>query len=159
MNQLLRMTFCASLLGLFYVGTCLLRPAVMEDLGLDVWEWPRLQRTLDNELERSQTLEKDLKGSRSRFEAKSRICFDLVAGRLTLRQAAKLFSDLPNPPENFWNLIRASYHAATPEESMCLHVTTWVCALMDRQPHQREAMRRRLMAELQEFSHTSQNQP
>jgi hypothetical protein len=148
LNHLLRLAFCASFLGLCFVGAFILRPVVLEELGLDFWELPHWQQTIDGELERAEGLSQSLDNSLRRHRAKDQICRDLVAGKLTLAAAVRQFGDLPDPPSYFREHMRMGYGGASAAETMGLHVIDWACGSLGNQPEKAGALRRRLEEEL-----------
>jgi hypothetical protein len=148
-TPLLRFSACAALVAGLLAGAWALRPAVLTDLGLDVWEWPRWQHTLDSQSEREGELGRRWQISARREQLKNEICRELIEGRLTLRQAARRFAELPDPPERLWEDLRQNYPEGGDEERMCRHVIDWASDLPPRVPSRAEELRRRLREELQ----------
>jgi hypothetical protein len=139
---LLRVSACAALVALFFAGAWALRPVVLTDLGLDVWDWPRWQHTFDAQSEREGELARRWQISARREQMKNEICRELIAGRLTLRQAARRFAEMPDPPERLWDELRQNYPGGDDEERMCRHVIDWASDLRPREPSRAEALRR-----------------
>jgi hypothetical protein len=57
--------------------------------------------------------------------------------------------ELPGTTEKMWQDIRNDFPGATAEESMSRRVIEWACDLLAREPARAEALRRRLLAELE----------
>jgi hypothetical protein len=147
-NYLLRLAFCASLVGLVFVGANSVRPDVLEEMGLDFWEWPHWQQCYNVQVDRDRELAQGLEQSKNRYQAKNQICRDLIAGRLSLADAARRFEELPDAPARLWERIQASFGCADKHESLCRHVIDWACELMAEQAGEAQALRRRLEGEL-----------
>jgi hypothetical protein len=146
MNSLLRLASCASFLGLFFVGVYAFYPVVLEDAGLDFAEWIRCRRTFDNETERGEELSQQRLFAIERHLAKNQIARDLIAGKLSLAEAADRFGELPHPPRRMWELLRLYHGAGNDEEIMRRHVLDWTCTLLEDEPAR--ALRARLENEL-----------
>jgi hypothetical protein len=149
MSPLLRLAGCAAFAGLLLAATCVVRPAAFVNLGLDWWSVPDRLRQSDAEVERTDALTRRWQAAWWRTRTKDRICHALIAGQLTLAEATRQFMELPGTTEAMWQDIRTRYAGATPEASMGRHVIVWACDLLDREPAQAEALRRRLLAELE----------
>ena len=63
MNYLLRFVVSVLLLVLVLVGACVTRPAVLEELGLDVWQWPGATQSLDMEQHRKEGLDERMEAA------------------------------------------------------------------------------------------------
>jgi hypothetical protein len=87
-----------------------------------------------------------------RMTIKNTVVQQLIAGDLTLREAAAWFKYLNERPAGCEDGYRKSYPAASAEESACLQVISWVRADLNLSaPAQAEATVRRLEAELQGY--------
>jgi len=148
MNSLLRLAGCAGFLGLCVVVTYALFPCVPEWAGMDLMKWIGCQRMLDREATRTEELSRRQHHSNERILAKDRIARDLIAGRMSLAEAARRFGALPHAPAPLREQLRADYVGASEEECMCRHVIEWACQLTRNQPGEAEALRRRLEEEL-----------
>jgi hypothetical protein len=157
MNSMLRLAGCASFLGLFFVGAYAFCPVVLEDAGLDIAEWIRCRRTFDSETERGEELSQRRQFAVERHLAKNQIARDLIAGKLSLAEAADRFGELPHPPRRMRELLRLYQGSATDEEIMGRHVIDWACTLQENEPARVDALRARLEKELQEYLHNAQN--
>jgi hypothetical protein len=144
---LLRLAFCAGLVGLVFLGMNIVRPDVLEEMGLDFWEWPHLQQCYNAELDRDHNLDEGLEHSMNRYRAKNEICRNLIAGRISLKEAGQRFSELPAPPPHMWEGIQGNYASRDKHECMCRHVMEWACEMLGDQPGVAEALRCRLEAE------------
>jgi hypothetical protein len=149
MRPLLRLAGCAAFAGLLITGGCALSPDLFVDLGLDWWNWPKELREADAESERANELAGRRQTLDSQKQRKDQICRALIDGRLTLAEATRQFMELPGTTEAMWQGIRSHFAGATPEESMSRRVILWACGLLGQEPERAEALRRRLLAELQ----------
>jgi hypothetical protein len=116
--------------------------------GLDVVEWARCQRILCGEAARTEELARLQGYSLERIRAKDRIAAELAAGRLTLPEAARRFSELPNAPAPLRAQLLAEFEGKSEEECMCRHVIFWACEVIPHQPGETEALHARLEDEL-----------
>jgi hypothetical protein len=95
----------------------------------------------------------DLAGQRQTLDEqkhrKDQICRELIAGRLTLAAAMRQFMELPGMTEAMWRELRTSFPGATAEESMSRRVILWACDLLEQEPARANALRQRLLAELE----------
>jgi hypothetical protein len=66
--------------------------------------------------------------------ARQEICRDLIAGRLTLAEAARRLGDLSDSSENFWDQIRLGFAGATDDERMCRRAIELACGLLHGNP-------------------------
>jgi hypothetical protein len=148
MKALFRLAGCAGFLGLCFAGTYALFPGLPARVGLDFAEWARCQRAIASETDRAEELSRRQLRSRERMRDKDRIALDLIAGRLSLAEAARRFAELPDAPAWLWVQLRVDYAGASKEEGMCRHLIDWACELLWDRPGQAEALRRRLGAEL-----------
>jgi hypothetical protein len=149
MQHLLRLAGCAAFLALLFIGGCTLAPDLLVELGLDWWNWPQELRQADAEDERARELADHRQAVDGYKDTKDRICRELIAGRLTLAEATRQVMELPGLTEFMRREIRTDFPGATEEESMSRHVIMWACDLLDLEPARAEALRRRLLAELE----------
>jgi hypothetical protein len=150
-SALLRLVACAALLSGVYTAVSYLRPALMHECGLEFWELPAWQLRIDAQYDRQRELDRRWQISAARDHEKTQICRELIAGRITLREAARRFAELPDPPERFWEDLRKNFPQGTDPERLCRHVITWACDLPER-ADQTDALRRRLEKELRSMS-------
>jgi hypothetical protein len=146
---MVRLLACAALVAGVFAGAWVARPAVLRNLGFAVWELPDWQHRLDDQSERDRELDRRWQVSAWRERRKTEICRELIAGRLTLREAATLFLEIPNPPEHLWEDLRFNYKQGTDDERMCRHVIEWACDLMSAEETGVAEMRQRWEAEVQ----------
>jgi hypothetical protein len=114
-----------------------------------VREWQRERETLRKAQELEEAIEARLERQVARLRAKEHICRDLIASRVSLSQAARQVSELPDAPDSFWATLRSMETGTTDEERVCRHLIDWACGLVMHEPDQAEALRQRLEAELQ----------
>jgi hypothetical protein len=146
-SHVLRLSACAAALATFFVGLWAARPVLLHDLGLDLWTWPALQQNLDSELERRQELARRWQVALRRDEFKNQICGELIAGRITLREAVRRFEELPEPSERLQDDLRFRFPQGTDEERLWRHVLEWADDLAADHPGRDAAALRRLREE------------
>jgi hypothetical protein len=160
MNSLPRLAVCTCFLGLFFVGAYAFCSAVVEVAGPDLAEWIRCWRTFDSETGRGEELSQQCQYALERHQAKNQIARDLIAGRLSLAEAAARFAELPHPSQRMREMLRF-YHgtAATDEEIMSQHVIDWACLLLEEEPARAAAVRHRLENEWRAQRHDTHDRP
>jgi hypothetical protein len=135
------------LVGLMACLLCL-APQALSPLGLDFGDLPALQRRLEETRLRGEELDRRREALLRRIAAKERVVAELVAGRLTLLQAAARFRDLKGEPPDL---------AAPPGlacgcsegERLCREVMAWADGwLAEQAPQRAAAVAARLEAEL-----------
>jgi hypothetical protein len=123
MNALLRFSLCAGAGLLLWVALTRTHPRLVGELVPGVCCLPEAWAQLVEEAERSQDLEDARAAVEGRVQAKAAIAEDLVAGRLTLLQAAARFRDLNSRPPRFhWDRFRLAYPGTTDDERHCYEV-------------------------------------
>jgi hypothetical protein len=148
MTSSLRLAACAAVVGLALVGICWLWPALFQADGLNPAETPAWLHLYFGEVERGRELRTRLKAVGRRLDAQARICDELIAGRISLTEAARRVGDLPDPPDHFQELLRTHFAGATDEERLAHCVLQWACEVLVDQPERAQALRRRWEAEL-----------
>jgi hypothetical protein len=144
----LRLLVAPALLVALAAGLFCLAPQAFRPLGLDFGDLPALHRRLDESRRRGEELERRRKAVLRRIAAKERVVAELVAGRLTLRQATARFRDLkgelhdvPPPPGLAWGGSAGEWH--------CREVMGWADGwLAEHAPARAAAVAARLEAEL-----------
>ena len=149
MRLILRLAGCAAFAGLLITGGCALSPDLFVDLGLDWWNWPKELRQADAEAERAKELMARRQTLDAQMHRKDQLCRALIAGRLTLAEATRQFTELFGTTDVLRRAIRTRFPGATGEESMSRHVIMWACDLLAQEPARADALRRRLLAELE----------
>lgn len=146
-----RLACCAALIVLVAFVAFAVRPAVLADLGLDLSDWPDQLRDLDRAIERREKLLQKFSDLKAAIQAKDRVSRELIAGRMTLGQAARRFCELADRPEpEYLDLLGRYYPGDTGEESLCRHVIEWACKSLENEPSRQEVVCRRLEDELRE---------
>jgi hypothetical protein len=148
LSYLLRLAAFAILLGLLLAGAYAARPAILREVGLDVWEWPDAAQVLGSEEQRGDDLDGRMEGARRRQEVRLRISQDLVAGRMPLDEAVRRTADLGGTAENFRQMLRRTTPGASDEERLYRHVIDWASDLIEDEPG-RTAFRTRFGAEVE----------
>jgi hypothetical protein len=147
MYHVLRLTTVAALVGLTLVASRCLYSATLEEAGLDVWAWPRLQRILLAEEERQEFLRQGFADLDRRRKAKIWVCRELIAGRVTLEDAVTRYLDLTVASEQVRRDAGAKYAGCDEQESVRRWVIDFTCDLLRDQPARASAVRRHLLTE------------
>jgi hypothetical protein len=84
----------------------------------------------------------------ARMRAKDAIAEDLIAGRLTLVEAAARVRDLPDGFDGWLGLLPPDEQGAGDGETLCRHVIAWARVVLADRPDKAAAVGRRLEAEL-----------
>jgi hypothetical protein len=100
---------------------------------------------------RQANLEQKVQATARRIRRKQRVSQEVLAGRLTLLEAAALFRALDHaPPEFKWDHFRASTPADSDDERHCHEVIHWVSNTV-RHPCEAEALRQDLDTQRSEY--------
>ena len=112
------------------------------------WEYRRGHLAYEQAQAESREFQRRLQEVHQRYRAKVQICRDLIEGRTTLAQACRRLRLLPCQPPQFMKVLRTDEAGATDDEHLSNHIIDCACDLLEREPAQAEAVRRRLQAEL-----------
>jgi hypothetical protein len=146
-DRLFRLTLCVALLGLFFLCAPALRRVVPEELSPDPREWVHWLREYKAAAERREELKKTIAVMLCREQLRQRIYREVIAGRLTLREAARRCTELPEPPGAYWEYARLHYPPAGSEAARCRQILEDACDLLEDETGRAEALCRRLEAE------------
>jgi hypothetical protein len=146
MSHSLRWAVCAALLVLGFVGACL-----TFSIPWDGPESPDPLTTLFEEFDRADNLRLRLDASHARLHAQDLIAHALIAGKIDLAEAVRLFDALPDRPDASRELLRLEFPAATDRELLGHLVIRWTLVLLRHDPDRAEALRRRWLADLAKF--------
>ncbi|HEV3078968.1 MAG TPA: hypothetical protein VGY66_04290 [Gemmataceae bacterium] len=94
MNAVLRFAVCTIALSVAGLGLNLLHPGGLPGLGGELCSLPRLRMTLRQELEKQQQLDDKNVKMLGRIAIKRQIATEVVAGRVSLWQAAERFAQM-----------------------------------------------------------------
>ena len=139
-----------------YVPRFLFLPAAALVVGAGTLWWQRAHRSgvarsdsLPALVTRQERLQRQLEGIQKRMRAKQAVVLEVIAGHLTLRQAAARFqevdADKPALELAYW---RINYPGDTDEERYCCTVLRSVEMELSHNPQQAQALRQRLEVEL-----------
>jgi hypothetical protein len=148
MKHLLSLIVVTALVGLSFAGLACLRPALLEEAGLDVWDWPQYQMALLTEADREQELDQSFADLFRRREARAAVGRELIAGRVTLAEATQRILDLTTEADVVRHNARAWYAAATDEENLGRYVIDFACDLLRDEPARARELRQHLLTEL-----------
>jgi hypothetical protein len=126
MTGLLRLTFSALFLSTVLATAASVYPEGAVALGVDFWNLPALERQMAESERYSAELDEWGQAICTRLESKHRVTLDLLAGRLSLLQAAVRFRDLNaggrhNPAD-----LRNFFPGRSEAERVCRQVVCWV---------------------------------
>ena len=94
MNVILRLTVCLVALGVAGISLDFLQPGGLANLAAELGELPRLKLTMHREVERQQQLQEETLKIVERIAKKRQMAVEVVAGRLSLLEAASRFRQL-----------------------------------------------------------------
>src|SRR5579862_4233783 len=127
MTATLRLLTCFALVsGLVAVGGRCLAPRLLADLGLDWQEMAELHRRQEREQARAAALKRTSDAMTRRIAGKTAVVDRLIAGELSLPQAAAAFKRLHDENAGVGDDLRTAFPAASEGESLCLQVIVWV---------------------------------
>jgi hypothetical protein len=130
----LRLGLFITLLALPLVGAVYfagdVREAADRESGSSSESWGVLRR----ERERTAELERGRQIALRRVEIKTEVATELIAGRLTLFEAAARFRDLKDPPKAYWSLLRRAYPGKSDAECICRSTIDWTVNVALDQP-------------------------
>jgi hypothetical protein len=106
-----------------------------------------------HELQRGEALSSRDEAVRRSREAKDRITAELLAGRMTLREAAQAFQEWNETLKDGNDSWAGVYLVPGDEEAACRNVIVWAAKATDRDPERRDAVVRRLEEELRGLHH------
>jgi hypothetical protein len=152
MSASLRLLTIVILVSVVLAGaSCVLPSELLADLGLDGADFREAVRIYWEESDRSAQLDRRDVLILSRLNGKNEIVRQLLAGKLTLWQAAARFQRLNEEPTEMKDLsYRQAFPGATAGESACRQVLHWVETELAGDQAADRAVLRRLQAELDE---------
>ena len=106
---------------------------------------------LYREMQRGQALSSRDEAVRRCLEAKTRVTAEVVAGRLTLLEAAAAFRQCNETVKDGNDAWAGVYRAPGDEEAVCRNVIVWAALATRRDPQRQAAVVRRLEEELRQF--------
>jgi hypothetical protein len=132
--------------------SCLVCRDAARETGLDFWRLPEWRRQAEDGLRRGEELEAQLAAVRQCYAAKRQALAEVVAERLTLREAAARFrqADLVNPIFP-WDAFPDLYPGDTDGERHCREVIHHVRLELRDEPARAAAVVARLEGELQGY--------
>ena len=124
-------------------------PTWAKAIGVDVWNVPALEQEAQEAYEQNDQMTATAESLNRRMEVKEALIRDLIEGRATLAEVTAQFYELNSPYPQYMTAIRANFPGRTDEEKMAHNVIYY--ALPRATPEQREALKTRLDAELQQM--------
>jgi hypothetical protein len=147
MRILCLLTFCT----LAVVGIASAAGTMPDLLGLCGLDVASSRHAATRDRQRDEWVKECLKVSRNRSHFKRDVVVDLVAGRLTLLEAARLFKNSNEHPVMHQDNYRAHFPGASDGEKLCRQVLCWAEGeLLELPASQAEAVQHRLDQELRD---------
>lgn len=130
---------------IFVAGTALADPVLVEAMGLDVWHIGQLENDLRTAERADRRLERELQAVLDRTGVHNLILDDVVAGRLSLSDAARQKCELNRGRSVLFDHLKRYRFGPTVEAKMAHDLLVMAC---ERNPGERPAeMKRRLATE------------
>jgi hypothetical protein len=136
-------------LTLVTVTLLAVHPTWARSIGADVWNVPALEEQIRASKSAGEQLEAEDTDVRNRILIKEAIVTDLIAGRISLAEAAEQFTVLNADHPRYTEVIRAQFPGVPDHEMMARHVIAY--ALPRAAAHERSAVAKRLDAELHQM--------
>jgi hypothetical protein len=137
------------------LGSACAAPQWTESVGLDVWDVPALQKTIEIETKGTLELNAEIEECQHRVELKERLIADLRAGRATLQEVTSAFLAVNRSQPSSMFLIRTSYSGATDEEKTARNVVAYAIHRTSESPSEEREVVARLSNQLQEYTGSS----
>jgi hypothetical protein len=152
MNSLLdpsnRFVACALALGLTAICAWKLGRGPMGEIVADFRETHHWQQVLTKRHADSADLQAALVRRQAHQNAKERIVNDLIAGRLGIHEAGRLYGELPDAPVGFLENLCKVEQGTTDHERLCRHLIDYACMKLDSEPASQD-LRSRLTQDLE----------
>ncbi|MFL5342971.1 MAG: hypothetical protein ACJ8F7_22800 [Gemmataceae bacterium] len=126
MTRSFRCTLAIALLLAGASGVSYAVPEWPEDLGVDFWNMPQLNRQIDQCRRQRQEIETSAAETLRRIERKGAVVRDLIDGRLTFVEAATRFRDLNANSAHYQIAIQLNYPDVPGDERHCRNVIDYV---------------------------------
>jgi hypothetical protein len=140
-----RSLLTALVLGLTVVGglsVCYSDQSLAPDVGVDFWNVPPLQGTEARNRDLRAELEAKDQATLHRIAVKEQLIQEVIAGRVSLMEAAAQFRALNATQPRFMEIIRDFYAGATDEECLCKNVLGYVATYLGEGAKNHEVYRR-----------------
>jgi hypothetical protein len=131
MNFYVRTLSCLALLGMSLAALSQYRPSWAARVSLDWWSLSELREEIRRGQERDAELVRVGAGALERAAAKEEATQALLAGRLTLTQAASRFRAVNASSCSTELRLSERFRGATEEERLCRQVISWAEAASD----------------------------
>jgi hypothetical protein len=135
MKALWRLSLAVGLLGLVVVVAHHLFPEWADRQGLDFRTTLRLVGEMDQNRQRMNDLEVELQAACRRIALKDRLAEDLLAGRRTLREAARLLRQGEGVSAAYLEELRHCYPGQTDMDVLCRHLFLYTEGTLKGRPH------------------------
>lgn len=152
MTSLTRLSLCAVVAAGLLIGSATVAPDYFTAAGLDFWSLPELHEQLARGQVRQAEMSLLNASVTERIAQKERLAYELIAGRVTLFQAAARFRAVNQQHPETMQDMRKAFPGGSDEEKLCRQVIAWAQVLLTHStpPSQREARIGQLEAELEE---------
>jgi hypothetical protein len=146
-----RVAWISALLVALGLGAAHTQPTWLARHGLDWWNLPELQRQTESEQARQAELARHFEIVNRRIRAKVMIVREVVAGQLSLLEAAAWFRDV-NAADPDYACIQCLFPGKTEPERLCRQVLSWARGeLNDRPTSQAETIQQALEEEFEKL--------
>jgi hypothetical protein len=153
MNSLLyplsRPVVCVLTLGLVGIGAWKLGRGPLTEAIAEYRETRHWQQVMARAQAHSADLKMSMDRQRARLQAKHCIVKNLIAGRLSVNDAAWQYGDLPDAPAGFLEHLRETEQGTSDHERLCRHLIDYACDSLEFEPERLE-LRRRLMQDFED---------
>jgi hypothetical protein len=127
-------------------------PKWTEEVGLDIWDVPALQKEIETEANLGLDLNLEIEESKSRLELKEQLIANLRAGRITLKEVTAAFLTLNESQPVSMFLIRSIYQGATDEEKTARNAIAFAIQRKSDSPARETEVLARLLTEFRELT-------
>jgi hypothetical protein len=126
MKSLLLWSVLAALALAGLAGISQAVPEWAEDSGFDFWNLPQMNRQLEVQARRTEDLDARMESTLSRIEMRERVVDELVAGQISLHEAAAKFRELTEAVPKYVEIIALQYPNMPEEERYCCYMLDYV---------------------------------
>ena len=131
-------------------GVSYAMPEWTVELGVDFWDVPTLNRQIEQDRRQAEEFDANSMATVQRLREKTAIAADLVAGNVTLCEAAVRYRDLNAAAPHVLATLRERYPDCSDDERHCRNLLDFVGAEWPRSP-ETEACLKRCNAELDQL--------
>lgn len=146
-----RRALVAAVVGVVCATLAVANPTWARSAGIDVWNVNQAERELAAALGATERLAADDMTVLNRIGAKESLVNEVIAGRLSLADAAEQFLDLSADAPNYLDILRDRFPDGTDEVRVARNVIEYVTQRVA-DPARRDALTSQLAAELADMT-------